>query len=87
MMGAERSLVMLCGLITALIIISGGYRLYAIGGGAIFWFLGFWVVCRMAKADTQMSLVYQRHIRYRSYYSARGCVYAVLPPLSGKAKG
>jgi len=86
-MGAERSLVIMCGMVTALIIVSGGYRLYAIGSAVVFWFLAFWVIVRMAKADTQMSLVYQRHIRYRSYYSARGCVHAVLPPIPGKAKG
>jgi hypothetical protein len=33
----------------------------------------------MAKADPQMSVVYQRHIRYRSYYNAQGCIASVLP--------
>jgi hypothetical protein len=33
----------------------------------------------MGKADPQMSQVYQRHLRYRAYYSAHSCVDAPLP--------
>jgi type IV secretory pathway TrbD component len=54
--------------------------------GVLFWMCSFWALNQMGKADTQMSQVYQRHIRYRSYYSARGCVHAYLAPIPGQKK-
>ena len=79
LMGAERSLVLLSGLVTALLVFSGGIKPTSIGLGVAFWSCAFWGLIRMAKADPQMSRVYQRHIRYRSHYSAHGCIEATLP--------
>lgn len=86
MLGAERGLVLMCGMGTALIIFSGGISIIGLIIGVLFWVTSFWSIVQMAKADTQMSTVYQRHIRYKSYYNARGCVNALLAPLP-KSKG
>ena len=79
LLGAERSLVLMSGLVTALVVFSGSISLVSIGVGVTFWTCSFWALVRMAKADPQMSRVYQRHIRYRAYYSARSCIAATLP--------
>jgi len=86
MLGAERGLVLVCGLSTALIIFSGGVSIIGVILGVLFWVTSFWAIVQMAKADTQMSMVYQRHIRYKSFYNARGCINALLPSLP-KSKG
>jgi type IV secretion system protein TrbD len=79
LLGAERSLVLVVGLITALVIFSGDISTVSIVVGVSFWSGSFWALIRMGKADSQMSRVYQRHIRYRPYYSARSCIDAPLP--------
>jgi len=78
LLGAERGLVLLCGMVTALLIFVGGIKPLSLLLGIGFWGVSFWAVVQMAKADTQMSKVYQRHVRYRSYYIARGCPHALL---------
>jgi type IV secretory pathway TrbD component len=79
LLGAERSLVLLAGLVTALLVFSGNISAVSIVLAVVFWTGSFWALVRMAKADPQMSRVYQRHIQYRAYYSAHACVDAVLP--------
>ena len=79
LLGAERSLVLLAGLVTALLLFSGNISPTSITLAIVFWSSSFWALVRMAKADSQMSVVYQRHIRYRSYYNAQGCITSVLP--------
>jgi type IV secretory pathway TrbD component len=79
LLGAERSLVLLAGLVTALLLFSGNISAASIVLAISFWSCSFWALVRMAKADPQMSQVYQRHIRYRPYYSAHGCIEATLP--------
>ncbi|PHV13507.1 conjugal transfer protein TrbD [Chitinimonas sp. BJB300] len=79
LLGAERSLVLMAGLITALLIFSGNISVWSITLAIVFWSGSFWALVRMAKADSQMSQVYQRHIRYRAYYSAHSCIEAPLP--------
>jgi type IV secretory pathway TrbD component len=66
LLGAERGLVLLTGVVTAMLAIT-------------FWTCSFWALVRMGKADPQMSRVYQRHVRYRSYYAAHSCIEAMLP--------
>lgn len=82
LLGAERGLVLMTGLITALLLFSGSISVVSIALAILFWSGSFWALVRMAKADPQMSSVYQRHIRYRGYYAARGCIEA---PLQGSA--
>ncbi len=79
LLGAERSLVLLVAMVTAILVFSGNISVPTILLAVLFWSGSFWALVRMAKADPQMSLVYQRHIRYRAYYSARACVDATLP--------
>lgn len=86
LLGAERNLVLATGLITAMLLFSGGISLFSIGFAVFFWSGSFWALVRMAKADPQMSVVYQRHIRYRSYYGAHSCIDAMLPG-GGMPKG
>ena len=78
LLGAERSLVLLAGLVTALLLFSGNISVTSVTLAILFWTGSFWALVRMAKADPQMSRVYQRHIRYRSYYNAHGGIDA--PP-------
>jgi type IV secretion system protein VirB3 len=79
LLGAERSLVLLTGVVTSLLLFSGSISLVSVTLAVVFWSSSFWVLVRMAKADPQMSRVYQRHIRYRSYYNAHACIAARLP--------
>ena len=85
LLGAERSLVLLVAMITAILVFSGSISVSTIMLAVAFWTVSFWGLVRMAKADPQMSVVYQRHIRYHSYYSAHACIHAVLPG-GGRAK-
>ena len=79
LLGAERSLVLLVAMVTAILLFSGNISVPTILLAVIFWSGSFWALVRMAKADSQMSRVYQRHIRYHAYYSARACIDATLP--------
>jgi type IV secretion system protein TrbD len=74
LLGAERGLVLMAGVITALLLFSGEISVTSITLAVVFWSGSFWALVRMAKADPQMSQVYQRHVRYRSYYNAHSCV-------------
>jgi type IV secretory pathway TrbD component len=79
LLGAERSLVLLVGVITAILLFSGNISAPSILLAVCFWSVSFWALVRMAKADPQMSQVYQRHIRYQAYYSGHSCIEATLP--------
>jgi type IV secretion system protein TrbD len=79
MLGAERGLVLLAALVTAILMFSGSLSVTSIAVALTFWTCSFWALVRMAKADPQMSRVYQRHIRYRPYYGAHGCIGAPAP--------
>lgn len=79
LLGAERSLVLLVGVVTAILLFSGNISVMSILLAVVFWSVSFWALVRMAKADPQMSQVYQRHIRYQMYYNARSCIEATLP--------
>jgi len=79
LLGAERSLVLLTGMVTALLVFSGNISVVSITLAVVFWTSSFWALVRMAKADPQMSRIYQRHIGYRAYYGAHSCIDAVLP--------
>jgi type IV secretion system protein TrbD len=79
LLGVERSLVLLVAMITAILLFSGNISVPTILLAVAFWSGSFWALVRMAKADAQMSQVYQRHIRYQAYYSAHSCIEATLP--------
>ena len=79
LLGAERNLVLLAGVVTALLLFSGSISAASILLAVAFWSASFWALVRMGRADPQMSRVYQRHIRHRPYYGARSCIEAMLP--------
>ena len=79
LLGAERSLVLLVGVVTAILLFSGNISAPSILLAVGFWSVSFWALVRMAKADPQMSQVYQRHIRHQPYYSSHSCIEATLP--------
>jgi len=79
LLGAERSLVLLTGVVTSLLLFSGNISIVSVVLAVAFWSCSFWALVRMGKADPQMSRVYQRHIRYRPYYGAHSDIQATLP--------
>jgi type IV secretion system protein VirB3 len=79
LLGAERGLVLMAGVVTAVLLFSGNLSLLTIALSVTFWSCTFWALVRMGKADPQMSRVYQRHVRYRAYYAARSCIEATQP--------
>jgi type IV secretion system protein TrbD len=70
LLGAERELVLIAGIIAAVLALSLGRFLFAVMG-AFFWSLSLVVLQRSAKADPQLSRVYMRHVRYRGYYAGQ----------------
>jgi type IV secretion system protein TrbD len=86
LLGAERSLVLMVGVVTATVLFSGGISPTSVVLGVAFWSASFWGLARMGKADPQMSRVYQRHVRIRPYYGAHACIDAMLPG-GGSPKG
>lgn len=80
LLGGERTLVLMTGLTAVILVFSAGFKLYSIALGVAFWALAHAALVKLAKADPDMSRIYQRHLQYRAYYTARGCVHAVLLP-------
>ena len=68
-MGAERELVLVTGLLAAILIVVALSLLSAAIGIAL-WSVGVAVLRQMGKADPMMSQVYLRHLRYQAYYPA-----------------
>jgi type IV secretion system protein TrbD len=69
-MGGERELVMLAGLIAGGLVISALNAVSFVVGVAL------WIIClgflrMMASADPQMSRIYRRQLKYRAYYAPR----------------
>lgn len=82
LMGGERELV----LISAILSVGLGFAMMGsfgitVGGvtGAVLYIILMFVVLRMGKTDLQLSRVFSRHLKYRSYYPARGRIAAPLP--------
>lgn len=74
LLGAERELTLLTVLIVALVVASGMNPL-SFGVGALLWVIMLGIVIRMAKADTMLSKVYFKHVKYRAYYPAKSGAY------------
>jgi type IV secretion system protein VirB3 len=68
--GAERELTLTV-LMTSIALVFIALSWPAAIAGALLFVFGMQAARRMAKADPQMTQVYRRHIRYRSYYRAR----------------
>ncbi|MFN7088946.1 MAG: conjugal transfer protein TrbD [Allorhizobium sp.] len=67
MFGADRELVLVTGLISAILIFVV-ITVYALTLGCLAWFITLALLRRMAKSDPLMRRVYLRHIRYRPLY-------------------
>lgn len=69
-MGGERNL-MLFSMLVAVTLIVSALNLFAACIGVMIWLFCVYGLRRMAKADPQMSKVYQRQLRYAHYYAPR----------------
>jgi type IV secretion system protein TrbD len=69
LMGADRELVLLTGLM-AVILIFVVLTIYSAVFGVLVWTLVLGVLRLMAKADPMMRRVYLRHVSYRQHYRA-----------------
>ena len=76
--GCERKLVLLLTLLVAILTIGALTLVSALIGTAI-WLLGYAGLRKLASVDPQLSQVYLRYIRYRSFYPARADIDAPLP--------
>ena len=74
LLGCERKLLVLSGLLTALIVISFNPITAVIG--MLFWLIAIASLRKMAKADPLMSKIYLRHIKYQSYYPPHATPFA-----------
>jgi type IV secretory pathway TrbD component len=70
LMGAERELVLISAIISAVLVMSLERLLFTVVG-VVFWGLSLASLQRAAKSDPQFSRVYLRHTRYRGYYAAQ----------------
>lgn len=77
-MGCEREPLLISATLAATLVFVLGKILFAIVGVA-FWVLAVAVLQRMAKADYQMTKVYIRHVRYKTFYAAQSS-YAAIDP-------
>lgn len=85
LLGGERSLVLLTGMLAAVLIFSlGSVVIGAIGVG--FWLIALMILQRMAKHDPDLSRVYIRHANKRIYYPARPHISAADPEIKRNQK-
>lgn len=73
-LGAERELVLLTGLIATVLVVVALSVVSAVLGIAL-WSLGVALLRQMGKADPLMSRVYLRHLRYQAYYPAHSAAF------------
>lgn len=74
LMGGERELVLLAGLLAGTLAFAGA-SLVTFFIGIIFWLFCITLLRMMAKKDPYMSKVYLRHIKYQKFYPARSTPY------------
>lgn len=76
--GAERTLAMLNGVVSAALIFGIGSWQAAVLG-VVFAFVVHWGLVELAKRDTQFFDIYRRHIQYQDYYPAQASHSAPAP--------
>lgn len=74
LLGGERELVMMTAFVAGALAFAA-LNIVAAITAAVLWFGCVGALRRMAKADPQLSRVYVRQLRYRSYYPARSRPY------------
>jgi type IV secretion system protein TrbD len=82
-LGGDRELVMMSGLLAGALIFSAQEAKAAIFGIAM-WMGGLYVLRLMAKADPKMRYVYLRQRRYRKYYAPRSTPFRANGPAEEK---
>ncbi len=80
MMGCEREPLLISAVIAVTLVFMLGNLVLAIVGVA-FWVAAVGVLQRMNKADSQMTKIYLRHVKYRSFYPAQSSVAALAPTI------
>ena len=80
MMGCEREPLIVSAVIAVTLVFMLGNLILALAGVA-FWIVAVGVMQRMTKADPQLSKIYLRHSRYRTFYPAQSCVSSVVPAI------
>ena len=78
MMGCEREPLIISAVLAATLVFMLGNLFFAIVG-VLFWVIAVGVLQRMAKSDHQLSSIYLRHTKYRTFYSAQSSVHAIVP--------
>ena len=76
LLGGDRELVLFAALMAAMLVFALVTWWGAIAGVAL-WFVSVAVLSRMGKADPLLRQVYLRHVRYRSFYPAKGRVHGL----------
>lgn len=74
-MGGERHLVLMTGILAGIFIFSL-HQLWAAGVGVLLWTVGLWALQALAKLDAQFSSVYLRHLRLRRFYPSHASLWA-----------
>jgi type IV secretory pathway TrbD component len=74
-MGGERNLVLMLGVIAGVFIFSLA-QLWAAIVGILLWVFGQWGLAQLAKYDPLLSKTGARHIKYQKYYPAASTPFA-----------
>jgi type IV secretory pathway TrbD component len=69
LLGGERELVIMSGMLAGILVFSVGSLQIAVIG-VLFWMGALFVLQRMAKDDADLSKVYIRHVNRKVYYPA-----------------
>lgn len=72
LMGVEREFMILNATLIAALVFGFGFTKIAMISAVFLASFGHWSLTWIGKRDSFMSRIYLRHIRYQSYYQARG---------------
>lgn len=76
LLGGDRELVLFAALLAAMLVFAL-VTWWGVIAGVALWFASVAVLLRMGKADPLMRQVYLRHVRYQSFYPAKGRVHGL----------
>ena len=71
LLGGDRELVLVFAILAAMLVFAV-MKWWSVLAGIALWLMSVAVLARMGKADPLLRHVYLRHIRYRSFYPAKG---------------
>lgn len=75
LIGGERNLVLMLGVVVGVFVFSL-HQLWAAVVGVLLWLIGYWALTAAAKYDPMLSKTGARHLRLRAYYPARSTPFA-----------